>query len=113
MHNIMHDYIDSTCKHILEQIKPAMTPGYSKILINDLVLPAKDAHWLTTALDIELMMCLASRERTEKEFRDLIDSAGLKVEGIWSKFYLFALGTYLLPYVCYFFPLSNLLHFDL
>lgn len=79
----MHDYSDAECVHILQQIKPAMKAGRSKILINELVLPDKGAHWFTTSLDLGLMICLASRERTEKEFRDVFDSAGLVVSGIF------------------------------
>ena len=55
----------------------------SKILINELVLPEKGAHWLTTALDLGVMTCLASRERTEDEFRELFASVGLEMTGVW------------------------------
>jgi len=55
----------------------------SKILINELVLPNQCAHWLTTALDLGIMTCVAARERTEEEFRALFDSVGLEVAGIW------------------------------
>jgi hypothetical protein len=60
-----------------------MKAGTSKILINELVLPDQNAHWLTTSLDLALMTCLAARERTEREFRDLFESVGLVVKGIW------------------------------
>lgn len=83
LHQILHDYSDDTCCKILQQIKPAMQPGRSKILINELVLPNQGAHWITTGLDWGLLTCLAARERTEKEFRDLIASVGLVVQGIW------------------------------
>lgn len=82
MHQIMHDYSDETCRQILQQIKPAMG-SQSKILINELVLPDQGAHWLTTSLDMCIMTSLAARERTEREFRGLFASVGLKMEGIW------------------------------
>jgi hypothetical protein len=82
-HQILHDYSDDTCRQILQQIIPAMKAGTSKILINELVLPDQNAHWLTTSLDLALMTCLAARERTEREFRDLFESVGLVVKGIW------------------------------
>lgn len=82
-HQILHDYSDDTCCQILQQIIPAMKAGTSKILINELVLPDQNAHWLTTSLDLALMTCLAARERTEREFRDLFESVGLVVQGIW------------------------------
>lgn len=82
MHQIMHDYSDETCRQILQQIKPAMG-SKSKILINELVLPDRGAHWLTTSLDMCIMTSLAARERTEREFRELFASVGLRVERIW------------------------------
>jgi hypothetical protein len=82
-HQILHDYSDETCRQILQQIIPAMKSGTSKILINELVLPDQGANWVTTSLDMGVMTCLAARERTEKEFRDLFESVGLVVQGIW------------------------------
>lgn len=67
-HQIMHDYSDETCRHILQQNKPA-TSAKSKILINELILPNQGAHWLTTSLVLGIMTCIAARERTEEEFR--------------------------------------------
>jgi len=83
MHQVIHDYDDDTCRHILKQIMPAMEAGYSKILINELIVPDQGAHWLTTAIDWELLQSIASLERTETEFRNLIDSVGLRIAGIY------------------------------
>lgn len=44
-----------------------MTRGYSKILINENVVPDRDAHWLTTSLDMVMMSVFAATERTEKQ----------------------------------------------
>ena len=82
-HQILHDYSDATCRQILQQIIPAMKAGTSKILVNELVLPDEGANWETTSLDMGVMTCLAARERTEKEFKDLFESVGLVVQGIW------------------------------
>lgn len=82
MHQILHDYSHETCQQILRQIMPAMG-NKSKILVNELVLPNQGTHWLTTSLDLGIMTSLASRERTEREFRDLFASVGLKMQGIW------------------------------
>jgi len=79
----MHDNDDETCRNILRQIRPVMKPDHSKILIQEIVLADKGAHWMATGLDVELMRCLASRERTESEFRQLTKDVGLVVEAIW------------------------------
>ena len=81
MRNILHDYPDEKCITILCQITAAMT-GDSTILIDEMVMPAKGAHWHATSLDISMMAILASLERTESHWRALLDSAGLKIVDI-------------------------------
>ena len=82
MHSVLHDWPDDVCHNILSNIIPAMKPGYSKVLINENVVPATDAHWETTSLDF-IMMAIGSGERTERNWVELIESAGLKVVKIW------------------------------
>ena len=79
----MQDWDDITCKRILSSIVPAMTPNYSKILINDYVTPNRGAHWMQTSLDWLLMAALASRHRTVEEMTDIIESSGLKIVQIF------------------------------
>ncbi|KAK2756215.1 hypothetical protein FQN54_005623 [Arachnomyces sp. PD_36] len=84
MHSILHDWPDDVSLKILTHLADAMTPGYSKILINENVIPDTDAYWETTALDIIMMGCFASQERTEKQWRKLLSAAGLKVLNVWT-----------------------------
>lgn len=83
MRNILHDYPDERCVNILHQIMPAMTQD-SAILIDEMVMPIKGAHWHATSLDLLMMATLASLERTEDHWRALLDSAGLKMVKIWT-----------------------------
>ncbi|RDW59167.1 hypothetical protein BP5796_12091 [Coleophoma crateriformis] len=84
LHFILHDWPDSACLDILQNLKPALKKGYSKILINDHVVPAQNAHYSTTGLDIMMMSLFASMERTEEHWRGLIEKAGLKIVAIWT-----------------------------
>ena len=84
MHSILHDWPEDVSIKILSHLAAAMTPGYSKILINENVIPNTDAYWETTALDIVMMGLFASQERTEKQWRKLLDDAGLKILNIWT-----------------------------
>ncbi|MCJ1397526.1 hypothetical protein MMC11_000720 [Xylographa trunciseda] len=84
MHSVLHDWPDNKCQEILKNVTSAMTPGYSKVLINENVIPNKDPHWMGTSLDIAMMSLMSSQERTEKNWRSLLDSVGLKVVKIWS-----------------------------
>lgn len=83
MHSILHDWNEDDCRKILGQLKPALESGYSKILIQEMVVPDRGAHWQLTSLDWELMTHFGGHERTESEWRNLIESAGLKVSGIY------------------------------
>ena len=61
-----------------------MEKGYSKILINDYIVPNQDAHWQQTSLDWQLMVSMGARHRTEVEMRKMVDGVGgLKISGIW------------------------------
>ncbi|KAJ4419212.1 hypothetical protein N0V82_005119 [Gnomoniopsis sp. IMI 355080] len=75
---------DDVCAKILKRIADAMEPGYSKILINENVIPTRKAYWETTALDIVMLAGFSSKERTDKDWHQLIEEkAGLKIVNIW------------------------------
>ena len=61
-----------------------MTPGYSRLIINEMVIPDKAASLVAVARDIVMMTLAAAIERTEQQWRDIVGKAGLKVEGIWN-----------------------------
>ncbi|KAJ4374369.1 hypothetical protein N0V83_003110 [Neocucurbitaria cava] len=83
LHSIIQDWNDEVNTQILKAIVPAMKKGYSKVLVNDFVVPNQGAHWAQTCLDWELMASLGARHRTEAEHRTLYEGAGLKITGIW------------------------------
>ena len=61
-----------------------MRPGYSKLLIHEKVMPEADAPWEATSFDILMMSFLSAKERTEKDWRELIESVpNLVVVSIW------------------------------
>ncbi|KAL3260276.1 hypothetical protein ABHI18_004719 [Aspergillus niger] len=84
MHSVLHDWTDDDCRRILANIIPAMKRGHSKLLLNENVIPSTNAYWETTSLDIIMMADFASTERTEKQWRALVESAGLKITSIWT-----------------------------
>lgn len=83
MHSVLHDWPDEVCKKILANLVAAMKPGYSKLLINENVIPNTGAYWETTSLDL-IMMFICSGERTEKQWHALLESSGLKITKIWT-----------------------------
>lgn len=88
MHAVLHDWPDELCVKILSRAAEAMTPGYSRLLINEQVIPATGAHWEATCLDILMMNLFSARERTEDGWRNLVENlsggAGLRIVKFWS-----------------------------
>ncbi|KAJ5499348.1 Winged helix-turn-helix transcription repressor DNA-binding [Penicillium expansum] len=83
MHSVLHDWPDELCRKILANTVAAMRPGYSKVLVNENVIPDTEAYWETTSLDL-IMMEIGSGERTERQWHALLESAGLKIVKIWT-----------------------------
>jgi hypothetical protein len=83
LHSIIQDWNDEVNTQILKSIVPAMKRGYSKVLVNDFVVPNQGAHWAQTCLDWELMASLGARHRTESEHQKLYEGAGFKMIGLW------------------------------
>lgn len=80
-----HDWSDEKCREILLALRPAMVPGYSKVLLQESVLPSQGATWLNTVADLAMMCGLAGRERTEHGFSDLFESVGMKISAIYTR----------------------------
>lgn len=81
-HAVPHDWPDAECIRILENVKAVMRRGYSKLLIYEMVIPAKDASILMSTLDLQLMCCLSGLERTEEQWRRLLDGVGFRIVSI-------------------------------
>ena len=84
MGSILHDWPDEKCAEILASLKPAMTPKYSRLLINEFVIPDTGAHWISTALDILMMAVYSSGERSEQNWRRLLEGVGFRITKIWT-----------------------------
>lgn len=61
-----------------------MKPGFSKLLINEYVVPDMGAAWSVTSMDWLMMALGAVKERTEKQWRVLLEQAGFRVVQIWT-----------------------------
>lgn len=84
MHSVLHDWPDDVCLKILGHLKNAMVPGYSRLLINENVVADTGAHWQATSLDFIMLGDFAGAERTESQWRQLLEAAGFKIMHIWT-----------------------------
>jgi hypothetical protein len=84
---VLHDWDDEQAAIILRNIKDAASAA-SHILVVDRVLPdrvksrAKMADAGSLLLDLHMLVVTGGKERTEAEFRDLLNAAGYAVVSI-------------------------------
>ncbi|KAI0888330.1 putative O-methyltransferase [Annulohypoxylon maeteangense] len=82
LHMVLHDWPDALAIQILQNIKPALKRGYSKILICEIVMPRTGASMYQASLDVSLMANLSAYERTEAEWKKVINEAGLEMVSV-------------------------------
>jgi hypothetical protein len=77
MKHIIHDWSDEHCRKILRLIR-AQLPAHGRLLVCELVMPEEPGPAPAKMLDIEmLVMTVGGKERTPREFSELLASAGL------------------------------------
>lgn len=84
MHSICHDWNDEDSIRILENLKPALRPGYSRLLLNEIVVSEEHPTLAATSMDMMMLAHFAVRERTESDWKALLEKAGLKFVAIYS-----------------------------
>jgi hypothetical protein len=83
IHSVLHDWSDDKCHQILRHLKDAMTRRFSRILIDDTVIAEKNADMLETGSDLLMMASCGGKERSENQWRELVESVqGLKVKRV-------------------------------
>jgi hypothetical protein len=78
---VFHDWDDQASMKILAKCRTAMKPG-NKLLIIEQVLPLLRAPSMATSTDLTMLLDTGGRERTEEEFRVLLEASGFSVTRI-------------------------------
>ncbi|EFE40732.1 hypothetical protein TRV_04557 [Trichophyton verrucosum HKI 0517] len=60
-----------------------MTPGYSKLLLHEIIIPEAGASQLQAMLDMTMMAFNGGIERTKQQWTALSEKPGLKVVQLW------------------------------
>jgi len=84
MHQLLDTFNNPAARSALKNTAAAMTTGYSKLFIQEFVLPPKETSLYQADLDLHMMVLNTGVERTEAEWQELLDSAGLRIVKIWS-----------------------------
>jgi hypothetical protein len=78
---ILHDWDDESSRRILASLAAAASPG-ARLLVIEGVVPAGDGPHLTKAIDLTMLGMVPGKERTEREYRELLDSAGFTLDRV-------------------------------
>ncbi|HEX6788750.1 MAG TPA: methyltransferase [Gaiellaceae bacterium] len=79
--NILHDWDDDACARILATCRAAARAGSRLVVLENLLPPGDDPHPVKT-LDMQMLVTLGGRERTEDEYRGLLADAGFELTRI-------------------------------
>jgi hypothetical protein len=79
---ILHDWDDEHARTILQTVRMAMTATSARLLVIDAVIPPGNEPSMNKILDLQMLVALSGRERTEEEFRELLASAGLRLNRV-------------------------------
>ena len=74
---VIHDWDDEGAERILKNCRNAMQRG-GKVLVIECIVPEGNEPSFSKLLDLNMMVMTGGRERTQREFNALLDSAGLK-----------------------------------
>ena len=76
--HVIHDWSEEQCLAILGHCRRARQPG-NRLLIIEMVLPPGDTPHPGKMLDIIMLSLPGGQERTEPEYRALLDKAGFRM----------------------------------
>jgi hypothetical protein len=80
---VLHDWSDEKAHIIFNNLMPAMQRGYSKLVIEEYILPDSNARPIHGMTDLAVMVFCSGVERTKQRWTNLLQSAGLHVEHMW------------------------------
>jgi len=75
---IIHDWDDEKSNTILRNIRKRMQPN-GKLILVDSVVPESDEPHFSKFIDLNMLVMTGGKERTEKEFAQLLAAAGFKL----------------------------------
>lgn len=78
MSNILHDWDDEPCTKILVNCRRALPPD-GRLLIVEHLLPDGGGFSVAKLLDLEMLVMGGGKERTEAQYRDLLQAAGFEL----------------------------------
>ena len=83
LRGVLHDWPDKQAREILGNIRGAMSK-HSILLLNENALPEDNVPLYPAEIDISMLVLFSSLERTQLQFKALLESAGFELVRIWT-----------------------------
>lgn len=84
LHSILHHWSDEDGVRILNNFKPALKPGYSRVLLNEIVVSEEHPSLAATSMIMMMLAHFAVRQRTEADWGAILKQAGFKILHIYT-----------------------------
>lgn len=78
---VIHDWNDRRATEILAGIRRAAAPGSKLLLIECIVAEDSEPSW-TKMLDLQMLTLLSGKERTEKEYSEMLRVSGFRLDRV-------------------------------
>ncbi|WP_052852544.1 methyltransferase [Streptomyces avicenniae] len=75
---VLHNWSDEDCLRILGRVREAM-PAHARLIVIDSVIPEGGGLHPSMLADLFMMVILGGKERTEGDWRQLLDEAGFRM----------------------------------
>ncbi|PMB69406.1 Demethylsterigmatocystin 6-O-methyltransferase [Beauveria bassiana] len=83
LRRVLHQWPDKYCLRILKELRDAMRPDYSRLLIYEAILPDAGAARALCELDMCVMSFSGGMERSKSQWVALLSKAGFDVVKFW------------------------------
>jgi hypothetical protein len=81
LNSVIHDWDDDHSVAILRNCRRA-TVEKGKVLLVEMLMPLKGGAAFESLMDLNMLVISTGRERSEPEYRELLDAAGLGITKI-------------------------------
>lgn len=78
---IIHDWDEERASLVLANCRRALSPT-GKLLLIEMVVPGDNRPDFAQAMDLNMLAILGGRERTEEEYRTLLQASGFRLERV-------------------------------
>jgi len=84
MRYVPHDWSQEFNINLCIQLRKAMKPGYSRLIVNEWILPEMGATRFMTCQDLNMLNACGGMERTLRLHREYLEAAGLRITKVYN-----------------------------